>query len=159
MVHSTPIKNLESILNDGALKSWNILKSEKANWEQDPIGTLLGDIDDFSDYVMLSAPFQNNEIIIASKQKRKIDTDINQIYQPGARFYLDAQMLADDGLLLRDGEHIKVKNYIPLDKYLIWYSTTEKLDLSKKSTPKEFFEMSNNKFFALHPQYKQEAIL
>ena len=68
-------------------------------------------------------------------------------------------MLADDGLLLRDGEHIKVKNYIPLDKYLIWYSTTEKLDLSKKSTPKEFFEMSNNKFFALHPQYKQEAIL
>ena len=159
MVHSTPIKNLESILNDGALKSWNILKSEKANWEQDPIGTLLGDIDDFSDYVMLSAPFQNNEIIIASKQKHKIDTDINQIYQPGARFYLDAQMLADDGLLLRDGEHIKVKNYIPLDKYLIWYSTTEKLDLSKKSTPKEFFEMSNNKFFALHPQYKQEAIL
>ncbi len=155
MVHSTPIENLNSIINDGVLKSWNILKSEKSDWEQAPIGALLGDIDDFSDYVMLSVPFQNNEIVTASKQKHQIDTDVNQIYCPGARFYLNAQMLANDGLLLRDGEHIKVKNCIPLDKYLIWYSTTEKIGLSKNSTPKEFFEMSNNKFFELYPQYKQ----
>lgn len=155
MVHSTPIENLESIINDGALKSWSVLKSEKTNWEEAPIGVLLGDIDDFSNYVMLSLPFQNNEIITASKQKHKIDIDIHQIYQPGARFYLDAKKLANDGLLLRDGEHIKVKNCIPLDKYLIWYSTTEKIDISKNTTPKEFFEMSNDKFFELYPQYKK----
>lgn len=155
LVHSTPIENLESIINDGVLKSWNILKSEKQDWEQKPIGALLGDIDDFSNFIMLSTAHQNNEVVIASKQKNQINIDINQLYQPGARFYLDAQMLAFDGLLLRDGEHIKIKNCIPLDKYLIWYSTTEKLGLSKNSTPKEFFEMSNNKFFELYPQYKK----
>lgn len=154
LVHSTPIENLESILNDGVLKSWNTLKSEKQDWEQKPIGALLGDIDDFSDYIMLSAISQNNEVVIASKQKRQINTDVNQLYQPGARFYLDTQKLANDGLLLRDGEHIKVKNCIPLDKYLIWYSTTEKLELPQNSTPKEFFEISNNRFFELYPQYK-----
>lgn len=154
LVHSTSIENLESILYDGALKSWNILSAEKSDWEQAPIGALLGDIDDFSNYVMLSLPYQNNEVITMSKQKSKIVTDISQIYQPGARFYLNAQMMANDGLLLRDGEHIKVKDYLPLDKYLIWYSTTEKLSLSKNSTPKEFFEKSNEKFFKLYPQYK-----
>ena len=63
MVHSTPIENLDSILKSGYLKSWNILKNEKADWEKEPIGTLLGDIEDFSNYVMLSMLFQNNEII------------------------------------------------------------------------------------------------
>lgn len=150
MVHSTPIENLDSILKSGKLKSWNILKSENADWEKEPIGTLLGDIEDFSNYIMLSMLFQNNEIITASKQKHKIDTDMNQIYTPGARFYLDAEKLAKDGLLLRDGEHIKVKNCIPLDKYLIWYSTAEKLGIKKETTPKEFFELSNKKFSELY---------
>ena len=154
MVHSTPFENVESIIKDGELKSWNILKFEKSNWEQIPIGTLLGDIDDFSNYVMLSILSQNSEVVTASKQKHKIDTNINQLYKPGARFYLNAKKLASDGLLLRDGEHIKVKDYIPLNEYLIWYSTTENLGLNKISTPKEFFEKSNNRFFELYPHYK-----
>lgn len=154
LVHSTPIENLESIINDSVLKSWNILKLEKRDWEKKPIGELLGDIDDFSNYIMLSTTAQNNEVITASKQKNQINIDINQLYQPGARFYLNAQKLANDGLLLRDGEHIKVKNLISLDKYLIWYSTAEKLGLSEQSTPKEFFEISNNRFFELYPEYK-----
>ena len=154
LVHSTPIENLESIINDSVLKSWNILKLEKRDWELKPIGELLGDIDDFSNYIMLSTTAQNNEVITASKQKNQINIDINQLYQPGARFYLNAQKLANDGLLLRDGEHIKVKNRISLDKYLIWYSTAEKLGLPKNSTPKDFFEISNNRFFELYPEYK-----
>lgn len=154
MVHSTPIENLESILNDGCLKCWNLLKSEKPNWEEKPIGALLGDIDDFSDYVMLSMPSFNNEIISASKQSKKISADVNQPYRPGARFYLNAKSLAADGLLLRDGEHIKVKGTVPLEKYLIWYSSAQKLGIGNTLTPKAFFEASNKKFYELYPQYK-----
>lgn len=126
LVHSTSRKNVNSILNDNALKSWNVCKTEKFDWEEEPIGALLGDIADFSNYVMLSTFFQNSEVITASKQKHKITTDPEQIYLPGARFYLDGERLAADGLLLRDGEHIKVKDCIPFDKYLIWYSTPER---------------------------------
>ena len=154
LVHSTPFENLDSILEDNALKSWNICKAEKANWEQAPIGALLGDIADFSNYVMLSMLFQNSEIVTASKQKREININYEQTYRPGARFYLDGEKLAADGLLLRDGLHIKVRDSIPFDKYLIWYSTAENLGLGKTSTPKEFFERSNEKFFELYPQYK-----
>lgn len=153
IVHSTPIENLDGVLNDNELKSWNILKSKNPDWEQEPIGVLLGDIEDFSNYVMLSLLLQNNEVVTASKQKRKIDIDVNQLYKPGARFYLDAEKIALDGLLLRDGEHIKVRDCIPLDKYLIWYSTTEKLGIRKVSTPEEFFRLSNDKFFELYPEY------
>ena len=154
LVHSTPFENLDSILKDNALKSWNICKAEKANWEAEPIGALLGDIADFSNYVMLSMLSQNSEIVTASKQKHEINIDYEQTYRPGARFYLDGEKLASDGLLLRDGLHIKVRDSIPFDKYLIWYSTAENLGLGKTSTPKEFFEESNNKFFELYPQYK-----
>lgn len=156
MVHSTTAENLDSILKDGKLKSWNILKAEKPDWEETPIGALLGDIADFSNYVMLSMLFQNNEVITASKQARKIDTDMEQKYCPGARFYLDAEKMAADGLLLRDGEHIKVKSQIALDKYLLWYATAEKVGINGTSTPKEFFALSNNKFFELFPEYKQK---
>lgn len=155
LVHSTPIENVDSILNDNVIKSWNILKTEKAGWEQEPIGSLLGDISDFSNYVMLSMMNQNNEVVTASKQKHKIVIDTNQTYRPGARFYLNAEKLAADGLLLRDGEHIKVKGCIPLNEYLIWYSTTGKLGIDTVSTPKEFFKKSNEKFYKLYPQYQK----
>lgn len=154
LVHSTPFENLDSILKDNALKSWNACKAEKENWENEPIGALLGDISDFSNYVMLSMLSQNSEIVTASKQKREINIDYEQTYQPGARFYLDGEKLAANGLLLRDGLHIKVRDSIPFDKYLIWHSTAENLGLGKTSTPKEFFERSNNRFLELYPQYK-----
>ena len=145
MVHSTTKENVESILSSMKLKSWNLLSAEKSNWEKKPIGALLGDIEDFSNYVMLSGVSSNNEIITASKANKTINTDINQSYVAGARFYLDAQKLAKDGLLLRDGAHIKVKDCIDLEKYMIWYSTPEILGIDEHTTPKEFFELSNER--------------
>ncbi len=146
MVHSTTKENVKSILKDNAIKSWNILKAEKRNWEDKPIGHMLGDIEDFSNYVMLSQINYNNEVVTASKANNKINTDCNQTYTAGARFYLDAGKLANDGLLLRDGEHIKVKNSIDLEKYLIWYCTPEKLGINEITTPEEFYSLSNNRF-------------
>lgn len=146
MVHSTTKENLHSILTDKKLKSWNLLSREKSHWENKPIGALLGDIEDFSNYVMLSPLHQNNEVVTASKANGKIDIDMNQSYIAGARFYLDAKRLAADGLLLRDGAHIKVRDCIDLDKYLIWYSTPEILGIYECTSPKEFFELSNKTF-------------
>ena len=146
MVHSTTKNNVQSILADKKLKSWNLLSAEKSDWEKEPIGALLGDIDDFSNYVMLSGISQNNEIVTASKANGTINTDINQSYIAGARFYLDAKKLAADGLLLRDGAHLKVKDYIDLEKYLVWYSTPKILGIDELTTPKEFYELSNARF-------------
>lgn len=146
MVHTTLLESKSQIIADGYIKCWNMLKQENETFDKKPIGSLLGDIEDFSNYVMLSPIDVNNEIIVASKQKGRIDTNPEQIYNAGCRFYLDARKLANDGLLLRDGQHIKVKGQIPLDKYLIWYSTADKVGLPEKTTPKEFFEASNREF-------------
>lgn len=146
LVHSTTLEAGAEIIKDGVIKCWNLLKQEKEGFEDKPIGCLLGDIDDFSNYVMLSGIDYNNEIIIASKQKGRIDTDPNQAYKVGYRFYLDARALASDGLLMRDGQHIKVKSKIPLKKYLIWYTSAEKSGLPDVTTPAQFFEASNKVF-------------
>lgn len=146
MVHSTTKENAKSILSDKKIKSWNLLSTEKSDWEKKPIGALLGDIEDFSNYVMLSGISANNELVTASKSNGVINTDINQSYVAGARFYLDARALARDGILLRDGAHIKVRDYIDLEKYLVWYSTPEILGIDEHTTPKEFFELSNERF-------------
>ncbi len=146
MVHSTTKDNVQSILADKKLKSWNLLKKEKSIREDKPIGSLLGDIDDFSNYVMLSTFSQNNEVVTASKANGEINTDINQTYVAGARFYLNAKKLARDGLLLRDGAHIKVKHFIDLEKYLIWYSTPQILGVDENLTPNLFFRLSNERF-------------
>ena len=153
LVHSTLPENVESVFSDGELKSWNILKKENEGWEEHPIGILLGDIEDFSNYIMLSDIRDNNEVVVASKQKHVIDINIEQRYKPGVRIYLDAAKLAKDGLLLRDGEHIKVKDRISLEKYMIWYATTERIGIAAETTPKEFFEESNKMFEQLFPQY------
>lgn len=154
LVHSTPKEYVGNILEEMELKCWNRLKSEKVGWETEPIGSLLGDIDDFSNYVMLSDVNFNAEIIVASKQKQKITADLNQTYTPGARLYLDATKMAKDKVLLRDGVHIKVKDRIPLDQYLIWYATADILNIEGETTPREFFEKANQEFFKLFTQYK-----
>lgn len=156
LVHTTTKENIEAILNDGELKCWNKLKRENPDWEDRPIGSLLGDIDDFSNYVMLSSCSWNNEIIVASKQSGVITGDVDKPYIPGARFYLNAEKLANDGLLLRDGQHLKVKNSIPLDKYLIWYCTTDILGSGQIVTPRQFFDLSNEKFFKAHTEFLSE---
>ena len=147
LVHSTTYENWLSIKEDGCLKSWNILKREKAVWEKDPIGQQLGDPDDFRDYIMFSDGAVSGEIVVMSKQCGKIIMDQDMQYKTGVRLYFDIKKIAEDGLLIRDGIHLKVKDTLPLQKYLLWYAHWDKIGLdSNISTPKEFTEMSNRMF-------------
>ena len=65
--------------------------------------------------------------------------DIDAEYKTGARLYFDAKKIAKDGLIVRDGAHIKVKDCLPLEPYLIWTATWDKVGLeSQISTPRIF---------------------
>ena len=142
LVHSTSSKNWIQIQKDGMLKSWNKLNT----FEKEPIGKQLGDPEHFSDYVMFGSG-ASGEIVVNSKQSGKIIMDIDTEYKPGARLYFDAEKIAKDGLLIRDGAHIKVKNYLPLEPYLIWAATWNNVGLeSPISTPRIFTELSDEMF-------------
>ncbi len=141
LVHSTTLESYKAIQKDGMLKSFN-----KLNLQGEPIGAKLGDPNDFSDYIMFSDGGVTGEIIVNSKQKGKIIMDINDEYIPGARLYFDAEKIANDGLLIRDGCHLKVKNELPLIPYLIFTATAESVVIDKISTPKEFSEKADKKF-------------
>lgn len=146
LVHSTPMDNWKQIRCDGVLKSWNILKTEGVLTEEQPIGVQLGDPMDFSDYIMFGGGV-TGEIVVNSKQQGKIVMDINAEYFTGARLYFDAQKMAQDGLLVRDGCHLKVKDALPLKPYLIWTATWETVGLvSRLSTPKIFAEQADKQF-------------
>lgn len=147
LVHSTSMSSWELIKNDGMLKSWNRLKSEKVIPEgQQPIGIKLGDPMDFSDYIMFGGGI-TGEIVVNSKQHGQIIMDANAEYLTGARLYFDARKMAQDGLLVRDGCHVKVKDELPLDPYLIWVATWDTIGLeSQISTPKIFSEQADKQF-------------
>lgn len=147
LVHSTTYDNWLSIQADGCLKSWHILQKEKAGWEDCPIGRQLGDPEDFSNYVMFADGAISGEIVVLSKQHGKILMDGDMPYTPGVRLYFDMRKIAADGLLVRDGLHLKVENRLPLSPYLLWYATWDRIGLSdNRSTPKEFTEKSNALF-------------
>ncbi len=147
LIHSTTYENWLSIKDDHCLKSWNVLKSEKPLWDDKPIGELLGDPADFCDFIMFSSGAISSEIVVLSKQNKKIIMDTDMEYMTGVRLYFDIKKIADDGLLIRDGIHLKVKDKLPLEPYLLWYATWDKLGFSSNiSTPKEFTEKSNNMF-------------
>lgn len=142
LVHSTSMKNWIQIQKDGMLKSWNRLNITN----KEPIGKQLGDPVHFSDYIMFGGGV-SGEIVVNSKQSGKIIMDINAEYKTGARLYFDAEKIAKDGLLIRDGAHMKVKDFLPLEPYLIWAATWDSIGLeSQFSTPKIFAELSNDKF-------------
>ncbi len=142
LVHSTSMENWYQIQKDGMLKSWNKLNIPK----KEPIGKQLGDPVHFSDYVMFGGGV-SGEIVVNSKQSDKIVMDIDVEYKTGARLYFDAEKIAKDGLLVRDGAHVKVKDCLPLEPYLIWTATWDKVGLeSQVSTPKNFTELSDEKF-------------
>lgn len=146
LVHSTPFHSWEAIQRDGMLKSWNHLKAEKRVQEERPIGAALGDPAEFSDYIMFGGGV-TGEIVVNSKQRGEIVMDENAKYLTGARLYFDAGKLANDGLLLRDGCHLKVKDSLPLVPYLIWAATWETVGLPHRmSTPKLFAETSDRLF-------------
>lgn len=146
LIHSTPMNNWEQIKRDGILKSWNMLKSENVIAEEHPIGTCLGDPMDFSDYIMFGGGV-TGEIIVNSKQQGRIVMDIDAEYLTGARLYFDTKRLVQDGLLIRDGCHLKVKDMLPLKPYLIWAATWETIGLASQiSTPKIFSEQADKQF-------------
>lgn len=146
LVHSTSMNSWKQIKQDGMLKCWNRLKSENAISETAPIGIKLGDPSDISDYIMFGGGI-TGEIVVNSKQKGKITMDANSEYLTGARLYFDTEKIAKDGLLVRDGSHLKVKDALPLDPYLIWVATWDSIGLeSQTSTPKIFSEQSDRVF-------------
>ena len=146
LVHSTSMENWQKIQKDGMLKSWNKLNFEKSIIENEPIGKQLGDPVHFSDYIMFGGGV-SGEIVVNSKQLSKIVMDIDSEYKTGARLYFDAERIAKDGLLVRDGAHIKVKDCLPLEPYLIWVATYEKIGLENQiSTPRIFAELSDTTF-------------
>lgn len=146
LVHCTPMSSWKLIERDGMLKSWNKLKTEDSDYEEQPIGVMLGDPIDFSDYIMFGSGTVG-EIVVNSKQQGKIVMDENEEYLTGARLYFDAKRIAQDGLLVRDGCHLKVKDILPLEPYLIWVATWNSIGLaSQVSTPKIFAEQADKQF-------------
>ena len=146
LVHSTSMENWIKIQKDGMLKSWNKLISEKSIIEKEPIGKQLGDPVHFSDYIMFGGGV-SGEIVVNSKESSKIVMDIDAEYKTGTRLYFNAEKIAKDGLLVRDGAHIKVKDCLPLEPYLIWVATWDKVGLeSQISTPRIFAELSDKTF-------------
>lgn len=149
LVHSTTLENWEQIQRDGMLKSWNRLKQEHLIGETHPIGFKLGDPEEFSDYIMFGGGV-TCEIVVNSKQCGSIVMNENAEYLTGARLYFDFQKIAADGVLVRDGTHLKVKDTLLLKPYLIWAATWESVGLtSRTSTPKEFAEKADEKFALL----------
>jgi len=146
LVHTTTKESYVSIMQDGCLKSWNVLKTRGVIMEEAPIGRLLGDPSDYSDYIMFSDGGVFSEVVAASKQKGKIEMDIDSPYIAGARFYFDANRIAEDGLLIRDGGHLKVKDRLPVAPYVHWIATPEVLGISENTTPRFFAEKADSAF-------------
>lgn len=152
-VHSTSLENWQLIQKCGYLKSWNILKAEGVVTEEKPIGNALGDPADFSDYIMFGKNVAG-ELVVNSKQQGKIVMDKNAGYPTGARLYFDMKKIVEDGLAVRDGAHLKVKDRLPLNPYLIWVASWKNVGLERRiSTPEIFSEKANLEFMKRFPQY------
>jgi len=153
LVHSTSMNSWKQIEQDGMLKCWSRLKSENVISDASPIGIKLGDPSDISDYIMFGGGIAG-EIVVNSKQRGKITMDVDSEYLTGARLYFDAKKIAKDGLLVRDGSHLKVKDALPLHPYIIWVATWDNIGLeSQISTPRIFAEQSDRVFQSLFDKY------
>ena len=149
LVHSTTPKGYTQILRDGVLLSWNRIQRKHGVSEPKPIGSLLGDPLDFSDYIMLSGFDSDagfwNEIVVCSKEKGHICMDADCEYAPGARFYFDTLALIKDGLFVRDGAHYKVKDELPLS-YALFCATPRNAAVAGKCTPRSFARVADEAF-------------
>ena len=105
---------------------------------------MLGDPEDFRDYIMLGSGVQC-EVVVLSKQRNQLCHDADEEYTPGARIYFDNKILAEKGLLVRDGLHYKVKNDLPLDLAL-FIATVDNIKINGKITPNSFAEAADIKF-------------
>lgn len=147
LVHSTTSKSWDKIKECGILKSWNIAKKEGYISETKPIGYLLGDPIEYSDYIMLGGLGYYNELVVASKQKGELCYDENEPYTPSARVYLNADKMARDVLLIRDGMHLKVKDILEIEPYILWVAIPDKLvNHDGDWTPFAFSQMADKMF-------------
>lgn len=87
-------------------------------------------------------------VILGCFQRFKGYTVFNcKEHGPGVRLYFDMRKVAEDGLLIRDGCHLKVKDTLPLSPYLIWAADWKSVGLSSRhSTPSEFTCKANSCF-------------
>ena len=158
LIHSTTQNSYKQILADGCLKSWNLLNDEGFFSEEEPIGKLLGDPLELRDYILFGSGV-TGEIVVSSREKHRIEMDWDQPYQPGARLYFDMRRIADDGLLIRDGSELKVKDKLPLKSYLIWSATARELDLEQETVTPRQFAKTADRYFQEHyrPDFCYEA--
>ena len=155
LVHSTTKLNYKNIEKTGILKSWNWLTKNKETNEIVPIGTLLGDHEEYRDYIMFSNGGVYGEIVVNSKNHGEIVMDTDSEYIPGARLYFNAGKIAESGLLVRDGLHYKVKDELPLEDYLLWVATVDNVDLDGKiCCPSNFARAADCKFKKLYGNMK-----
>ena len=160
LIHSTIQKCYEHIIKDDCLKSWNRLYKEGFFTDEEPIGKLLGDPLELRNHILFGFGV-TGEIVVSSKEKHRIEMDLDQPYQPGARLYFDMKRIAEDGLLIRDGSEIKVKDMLPLKPYLIWAATAKELDLEQETvTPRQFAEKAD-RYFREHfrPDFSYDAYI
>ena len=144
LVHSTTPEGWAHIQRDGCLKSWNHLHREQSGHEHQPIGALLGDPAELRDYILFGGGV-TGEIVVSSKQKGRIEMDVYCAYTPGARLYFDMRKLARDGLLIRDGSEIKIRDVLPLAPYLLFAATGDIL-AGEPATPHRFTAMADELF-------------
>ena len=142
LVHTTDAAAYQGIVRDGCVKSWNRLHTGMDK----PIGALLGDPPDYRDYVMLGQGGYHQELVVLSRQVGRIVMDAETSYRPGARLYFDAAAIAADGLLVRDGAHVKVRDALPLEPYLLKAVTPETVGLTEVTTPRAFAEKADAMF-------------
>lgn len=158
LTHSTTPDGWTSIQRDGCLKSWNLLRREGQLNEDAPIGAALGDPLGLRDYVMLSGSSVFGEIVVLSRQRGALVYSENAPYRPGARLYFDGASLARDGLLIRDGCHIKTRDRLPLEPYLLW--TADGAALCRNgdglSTPAAFSALADRQFAAFQAAERKE---
>lgn len=154
-IHSTLKTNWEQIRLDGHLYSWSYLAKHKKISETAPIGQLLGDPKDYSEFIMLGhGQSIGGEYVVMSKQAGYIKCMDDEVYEPGVRLYFDGKKLAKDGKLLRDGIHYKVKDAICLNDYFLEVIDESQLSCGAPYTPSSFSKESNQLFGLRRPEYR-----
>lgn len=145
LVHSTTKEAFESIKETGAILSPNELKRQGIQVLEIGLKPML-EPKDYSDYVMLDVLNGCGELVVNSRQLGYVCTNPDIEYAPGVRLYFEAEAIIKDGLGTRDGLHIlKIKDKLPLDKYLI-ASVTPKLFKEEVWTPTTFTNAANEHF-------------
>ena len=147
MVHSTPISNWNSIQNDNALLSPNVLKNNGRAVNEIGLKDLLEPLD-YSDYIMLGELEGCGENVVNSRQKGYVCIEPDSIYTPGVRLYFDVKKIISDKIAIRDGLHIlKVKDKLPLEPYFIMAITADNFPNDIVWTPNLFTKKANELFF------------